>query len=95
MKNKKPTPKEKPVKRRAAKNSRYGSSMTKADALREFNLDYPKSRWRSDGMTDYPAWRQAWHFYIDDLHRRGRITDKQVNSWGNPPGSEGTRKRRR
>lgn len=34
--------------------------------------------------TDKPGMRQAWCIFIDELHRSGQITDKQVQSWNNP-----------
>jgi hypothetical protein len=33
---------------------------------------------------DKPAAGEAWCIFIDSLHREGKITDQQVQCWGNP-----------
>jgi hypothetical protein len=33
------------------------------------------------GKRDLGLRREAWVNFIDNLHKEGRITDKQVNSW--------------
>jgi hypothetical protein len=40
-------------------------------------------RFRFD-PDDKPEACQAWYVFIDSLHREGRITDQQVQSWHNP-----------
>lgn len=34
--------------------------------------------------NDMPAKREAWTVYTDNLHRDGRITDRQADHWTNP-----------
>jgi len=34
---------------------------------------------------DLPARREAWVVFLDDLHRNGRITNHQVQTWDQPP----------
>ena len=34
--------------------------------------------------ADKPEASQAWCIFIDELHRSGQITDKQVQTWNNP-----------
>lgn len=33
---------------------------------------------------DKPEAAEAWCIFIDSLHRDGKITDQQVQSWNNP-----------
>lgn len=58
--------------------------MNKAQALKEFKVYHRPV----DYKKDKPKHRLAWQMYTDSLHREGLITDKQRNSWGNPPGSQ-------
>lgn len=51
--------------------------MTQRDA-REYFDEYIKP---SVPKGDIPALDEAWGFYIDSLHRDGKITDKQYNNW--------------
>ncbi len=60
-----------------AKPAASGRSVTLAWARADF-LDEVVPNLRHH---DLPAAREAWSSYIDDLHRSGRITDKQVNAW--------------
>lgn len=62
--------------------------MTKKEAIEEF-LEYEmaavKAYYESGGTPDYLARTQAWIQFTDDLHRHGRITNKQFESWTVPP----------
>jgi hypothetical protein len=40
-------------------------------------------RFRFDPQ-DKPEACQAWCVFIDSLHREGKITDQQVQTWHNP-----------
>lgn len=53
-------------------------AMTFNQAKKEFRKNFLFDK------TDKPAAGQAWCLFVDSLHREGRITDRQVNSWGNP-----------
>lgn len=52
--------------------------MTFVQAKREFRQNFVFDD------NDKPAAGEAWCLFIDSLHREGRITDQQVNSWENP-----------
>jgi len=52
--------------------------MNKSLAKRLFN-----ERFRFDPQ-DKPEAAEAWCIFIDTLHRDGRITDHQAQSWDNP-----------
>lgn len=56
--------------------------MKKTDAVRMFKEDYEDLL--NSRKKDYPACREAWHTFVDSLHRDGLITDQQVNTWCNP-----------
>lgn len=61
--------------------------MTKQQAIADFKknvLPFIKRRYESNGRKDWPARREAWNNYTDDLHKSGVITDRQVNNWGQP-----------
>lgn len=52
--------------------------MTKAQALKEFRLDYGVVR------GDVVATREAWNNYTDMLCKHGYITTQQYETWSNP-----------
>ena len=56
------------------------TTMSKNEALKRFLELYPALALSSDK----PAKAEAWVNFIDNLHREGWITDRQVRTWGNP-----------
>lgn len=75
---KRAAPKSRAKKPAARPNGRRG--MTKADAVADFRSTYLS---RID-QSDRPGLRAAWNDYVDNLHRGGYITDRQVNTWDQP-----------
>lgn len=62
--------------------------MTKAEAVQEFEthvLPYVQRQYESDGVPDWPARREGWNNWTDNLCKDGRITDYQYRTWVHPP----------
>ena len=56
--------------------------MTKRQAVKEFNQIWKNVlEFYPDYKNDKPAKRYEANCFIDELHRSGRITDKQRNTW--------------
>jgi len=61
--------------------------MTKVQAKKEFRayvLPTVKERYEIWGNPDWPARREAWNNFTDQLCKDGRITLRQYETWGNP-----------
>lgn len=70
--------------------------LTKKDAVAAFITDiYPAlielERISPAGFPDWPRRREAWHLYVDSLHRNGNISDYQVQNWCQPAFIRGPR----
>ena len=56
------------------------------DHFKSFILPYLR-KLESESLTgriDIHERNQAWHAYVDSLHRGGQITDKQADTWITP-----------
>lgn len=58
--------------------------LTKKQALAMFNELYPKESFISDAGFDEPARREAWNNFTDALHKEGKISERQYNTWTGP-----------
>jgi hypothetical protein len=56
--------------------------MTKAEALRDFRILY--KTFTNYGKGDVVAKRTQWNDYTDALCKKGLITLKQYENWGQP-----------
>ena len=62
--------------------------MTFAQACEIFTLDllpYVQQDYEQDGEPDYPARRECWNNWTDNLCRDGQISDWQCENWSHPP----------
>ena len=61
---------------------------TKREALAEWRgccLPGVVDSYEKDGRPDYPARRLSWVAYVDALNRNGDISDRQAETWSQPP----------
>ncbi len=66
--------------------------MTKKEAFVLFHEQNPRHTFLSEfkvgngyrDMIDDVKRRQTWSNFCDELHRDGKITDRQANTWSNP-----------
>ena len=58
--------------------------MTKTQAEQEFAAEVLPGVLRAFGGRDRTAVRTAWNDFTDGLHKAGRITDHQVETWTHP-----------
>ncbi len=59
-------------------------TMTKAEAVKDFNATIKPAVIARYGRKDRPAIREAWVMYVDGLERDGMITGRQAMTWDNP-----------
>lgn len=62
--------------------------MTKQQALADWRRTIRPGVVARHGEHDLAALRESWQVYTDQLCKAGRITLRQYETWGNPPGTE-------
>lgn len=55
--------------------------MTYKEAVKQFKREY---RRLYIDKADYWTAHECWAFFVDDLNKRGDITDKQASTWSTP-----------
>ena len=61
--------------------------MTKKEAVESFKrvwMPVVRSTYERNKRADYVARSEAWNRFTDSLHKEGRITENQYNTWTHP-----------
>ena len=51
----------------------------------EYLIPVIAARYEQDGIPDWPARREAWNDWTDQLCKDGEISDWQYNNWSQSP----------
>ena len=54
-------------------------------AFEEEILPLIQAQYEQDGIPDWPARREEWNNWTDELCNDGQISDWQYENWGHPP----------